>query len=148
MHQRILAALVACSLVAAGSAVRTAAQQAGSEPAGDMTLGTVSLPRAVMADGQRLPAGTYDVRLTSETAKPDVAGQLPQLNRWVEFMQGDTVVGREVVSIVPEDDIPEVAQGQPPAAGTSSVEMLKDNEYLRVWIHYGGVHYFIHLPPA
>ena len=52
-----------------------------------------------MADGKALKAGTYQVRLTAQAAMPAVAGQ--PMERWVEFVQGGKVAGREVVSIVP-----------------------------------------------
>ena len=41
-------------------------------------LGTVRLPRAVMANGQALPAGTYTMRLTSD-AVTAVVGQGPDV---------------------------------------------------------------------
>ena len=31
-------------------------------------------------------------------------------------------------------------------AGGVKVELLKGNDYLRIWINRGGTHYFIHLP--
>ena len=119
-------------------------QTAGASTA----LGSVAIPRSVLADGERLSAGTYQLRLTDESAEPDAAGQSPSLNRWVEFVQGDEVRGREVVSIVPSDEIGDVAGAGTPSPGTSIVQMLKNNEYVRIWINQGGTHYLIHLPPA
>lgn len=119
----------------------------GSQGApGATTLGTVRITRSVTADGKPLPAGSYQVRLTAEEAKPDVPGQNENLERWVEFLQRGQVKGREVVSIVPQDAIAQVADGRPPRAGASKVELLKGNDYLRVWINRGGNHYLIHLP--
>ena len=37
----------------------------GQVPTGVTALGSVSLPRAVMANGQTLQAGSYQVRLTA-----------------------------------------------------------------------------------
>ena len=88
------------------------------------------------------------MRLTAEEAKPDVKGQTPSLERWVEFLQGSKVKGREVVTIVPEGDIAQVSDGKRVPAGSSRVEMLKGNDYVRVWINRGGNNYLIHLPPA
>ena len=122
--------------------------QAGAVPAGEQNLGTVSLGRKVMADGKVLAAGTYQVRLTAQAAQPAAKGASEGLERWVEFLQAGKVKGREVVSIVAGDEIKTVAKMSPPARGTSRVEMLKGNDYLRVWINRGGVHYLIHLPPA
>jgi hypothetical protein len=115
-------------------------------PAGDLALGKVHLPRAVTADGKPLPAGTYDVKLTAQEAKPAAVGTTETLERWVEFAQGGTVKGREVVSIVPQAEIKMVAKDAPPAPGTSKVQVLRGNEYLRVWINKGGNYYLIHLP--
>jgi len=132
----------------------TAAQSkpaAATVPTGEVVLGTVTIPRAVTADGKPLAKGTYTVRLTAQAAQPTVAGQLPDLNRWVEFVQGKTVKGREVVSIIPPDEIaqtqpgPDLEPGKAPQAAVK-VQMLKGNEYLRVWISRAGVQYLIHLP--
>lgn len=71
--------------------------------------------------------------------------------RWVEFVQGSTVAGREVVSIVPAGEMKDLQPGPPGAAQTGTgarVEMLKGDEYLRIWINRAGVNYLIHLPPA
>jgi hypothetical protein len=121
-------------------------QQPRAGQAGATSLGSVRIPRAVTADGKPLPRGTYQVRLTAEEAKPDVVGQDAKLSRWVEFVQGGQVRGREVVSIVPQAEIAQVAEGRAPATGASRVELLKGNDYLRVWINRGGNHYLIHLP--
>ena len=115
-------------------------------PAGDVALGSVRLPRAVSADGKPLPAGTYQVRLTAQPAKPDAVGTTQELARWAEFVQGGTVRGREVVNIVPQAEIKMVVKDAPPASGGSKVQVLRGNEYLRVWINRGGNHYLMHFP--
>ena len=136
-------------LLAVGAAADVAANGPAEQAAGAPTaLGAVAIPRSVLANSERLAAGTYQLRLTDESAQPESAGQLPALNRWVEFVQGGEVRGREVVSIVPPDEIGDVAGAGTPSPGTSLVQMLKDNEYVRIWINQGGTHYLIHLPPA
>jgi hypothetical protein len=124
------------------------AQAPAGAPAGELSLGTVRIGRRVMADGKPLPAGTYRLRLTGQEASPKAAGQAPELSRWVEFLQGSQVKGREVASIVPRDDIKQIAKGAVPAPGSAKVELLKGNEYLRIWVNRGGTHYLIHLPVA
>jgi hypothetical protein len=114
--------------------------QAGST----VNLGAVRIPRAVKGDGQALPAGTYQVRVTETPASPPAPGQTPQYERWAEFMRGGKVVAREVVTIVPASDIKEVAEQTPPPAGGYRAEVLKGNDYLRLWINRGGNHYLIH----
>jgi hypothetical protein len=44
-------------------------------PEGQMALGSVHIPKSVKADGKALAAGTYQVRLTPQTAMPDAKGQ-------------------------------------------------------------------------
>ena len=114
-------------------------------PAGELLLGTVRLPRNVTADGKPLPAGTYQVRLTTQET-PQAVGISESLERWVEFLQGKTVKGREVVSIVPAAEVKLVAKDAPPPANGVKVQTLKGNDYLRVWFNKGGNHYLVHLP--
>ena len=118
---------------------------APTAPTGDLALGKVHLAKAVSADGKPLPAGTYDVKLTAQEAAPKAVGTTPPLERWVEFAQGGSVKGREVVSIVPQSEIQMVVKDAPPPANGSKVQVLKGNEYVRVWINKGGNHYLIHL---
>ena len=133
---------------------RTTTQRTPAEvPTGEVALGTVTIPRAVTADGKPLARGRYTLRLTAQAAQPTVPGQLPDLNRWVEFLQGGQVKGREVVSIVPADEVDDTQPGPDMSPGTvrrtgTRVEMLKGGEYLRVWISRAGHHYLVHLPPA
>jgi len=112
---------------------------------GAMALGTVRLPAGVKADGKDLPAGTYQVRLTADEAKPDAKGSTEKLERWVEFVKGGKVAGREVVSIVPNTETKLVQKDTPPAAGGAKVEALKGGDYVRVWINKGGNYYLVHL---
>jgi hypothetical protein len=117
-----------------------------SAPEGQMALGSVHIPKPVKADGKPLAAGTYQVRLTADTASQDAKGQTKALERWAEFMKGGKVVGREVVTIVPQADISKVQKDTPPKAGAAKVETLKGGDYVRVWINKGGTHYLMHLP--
>jgi hypothetical protein len=147
MKFRWLVAVLVATLGVGVAAAQTTPQ--GQVPAGETALGSVRITRSVMADGKALKAGTYQVRLTSQAASPAVPGQT--MERWVEFLQGGKVAGREVVSIVPASEMKDLQPG--PAGATqaragSRVEMLKGDEYLRVWINRGGVNYLIHMPPA
>jgi hypothetical protein len=110
-----------------------------------MTLGTVRLGKGVKADGKELAAGSYQVRLTADEAKPDAKGSSEVLERWVEFVKGGKVVGREVVSIVPASEAKLVQKDTPPPSGGSKVETLKGGDYVRVWINKGGNYYLVHL---
>ena len=121
-------------------------EQGPAVPAGTSvtTLGPVHIAKAVKADGQPLPAGTYQVRVTEREASPPAAGQTPQYERWAEFLQGGQVKGREVVTIVPQSDIAAVAEQRPPAPGSYRMEVLKGGDYYRLWFNRGGNHYLVH----
>ena len=113
---------------------------------GAMVLGTVRLPRGVKVDGKDIAAGSYQVRLTADEAKPDARGASEKLERWVEFVKGGSVVGREVVSIVPAAEAKLVQKDTPPASGGVKVETLKGGDYVRVWFNKAGNYYLVHLP--
>jgi hypothetical protein len=122
-------------------AVPVAAQQTNQTT---QSLGTVRITTAVKANGEPLAPGTYTVRLTSESPKPAV-GQTQSEMRWVEFVQSGQVKAREVATVLTTAEVQKVQEGKPPASGTAKVEMLKGNDYLRVWINRGGTHYLVHL---
>ena len=63
-------------------------------------------------------------------------------------MQKGQVKGREVVSIVPQSEIKLVQKDTPPPTNGAKVQVLKGDEYLRVWINKGGNHYLVHLVAA
>ena len=114
-------------------------------PAAGASLGSVTLNRRVMADGKPLAPGTYQVRLTGETPKPGL-GQSPDGERYIEFVRGGKVVAREVATVVPASEIAQIAKGARPPTGGARVELLKGNDYVRVWINRGGNHYLVHFP--
>jgi len=60
-------------------------ETAAAAPAGQVALGTVRIPKAIKADGKPLAAGTYQVRLTPETASPDARGQTASNERWASI---------------------------------------------------------------
>ncbi|MGH9386443.1 MAG: hypothetical protein ACRD2N_19390 [Vicinamibacterales bacterium] len=138
---RIIGLLTACTVTAS---------VAIAQPAAETPLGEVKIPRNVKADGKPLAAGTYQVRLTSQMPSPAAAGQT--MERWVEFLQGGQVKGREVVSIIPAGELKDLNSankaGIKSAPNGAKVEMLRGGEYLRVWISNAGVSYLIHLPPG
>jgi hypothetical protein len=113
-------------------------------PRSGQSLGSVRLTQAVKANGQDLAAGTYTLRLTSDAVQP-VVGQSPDAAQWVEFVQGGQVKGREMATKVPSAEVAQIAEGTPPAAGGSKVQLLKGSEYLRVWLNRGETHYLVHL---
>jgi hypothetical protein len=141
MNRKVLAATVTALALLAASFPAAAQMKSGD------SLGTVHLAKKLMADGKPLAAGTYMVRLTTDEPKPAV-GQAAGAERYVEFVKGGKVEGREVATIISADDIKKIAKGKKPSAGSSSVEMLKGGDFWRVWINKGGTNYIINMPPA
>ena len=111
------------------------------------SLGSVTLSKKVMANGQPLAAGTYTVRLASDNVS-SVVGQSPDAEKWVEFVQGGQVKGKELATVVTGPDAKTVLKGKAPAAGSARVDTLKGADYVRVWINKGGTTYLIHLTLA
>jgi hypothetical protein len=111
------------------------------------SLATVRIPRAVVANGQALSAGTYAVRVSNEAVTP-VVGQSAEGSRWVEFVQGNQVRGKELSTVLSGEAVKAVVEGAGPASGSAKVELLKGEDYIRVWINSGGTHYLIHLAVA
>jgi hypothetical protein len=142
MKHVIFAGILAATLAA--NAVPATAQTA-SKPG--TSLGSVTINHKVSADGKALPAGTYQVRLTSDEPKPAL-GQSPESERYVEFVRGGKVIAREVATVVSNADVATLVKGPKPANGAVRVDMLKGNDYVRVWINKGGQNYLIHLPSA
>jgi hypothetical protein len=131
------------TLIGALGAIGLSAQ---STAARGTTLGTVHLTRTVLADGKPLAAGTYQVRLSNDEPKPAV-GQNPDGEKYVEFMRGGKVAGREVATVIGPEDIGKIAKGKKPRPNSSSVETLKGGDFVRVWINKGGTNYLINMPP-
>ena len=112
-----------------------------------VTFSNVRLPQAVLANGKSLAAGTYQVRITTDRPAP-AAGQSPTAECWVEFVKDTAVAGREVASVVSAEDIGAVAKGPGPKQNAARVDLLKDGEYLRVWMNSAGTHYIVNMPVA
>ena len=107
-------------------------------------LMSVHIPKKVMADGKPLAAGTYTVRVTEESPSK-VVGQTQSQQRWIEFVQGGTVKGREIGDVLPESEAKTIAKQGLPKAGGSKVENLIGNDYLRVWVNKAGTNYLVYL---
>jgi len=145
MRHLILTAMLAAGI--AGSGMPVFAQNTSGSAAAANNLGSVTLTKKVMADGQPLAPGTYQVRLTSDMPKPGL-GQSPEGERYVEFVKAGKVVGREVATVVSNADITTMVKQKKPAPNSVKVETLKGNDYIRVWINRGGNNYLINMPAA
>jgi hypothetical protein len=139
MKQLVLVGTVMAALSAAPAFAQTGSARGTA-------LGTVHITRTVLADGKPLAAGTYQVRLSDEEPKPGL-GQNPDAEKYVEFLKGGKVAGREVATVIGPEDIGKIAKGKKPKTNSSSVEVLKGGDFVRVWINKGGTNYLINMPP-
>lgn len=139
-------ALVALFVAAAAPAQTTPFAVSKCDPEA-ITFGNVRLPQPVLANGKPLAADTYQVRITTERPTP-AAGQSANAECWVEFVKTGNVAGREVASVVSTEDIGTVAKGPAPKPNACRVDVLKEGEYLRVWMNSGGTHYIVNMPVA
>ena len=114
---------------------------------GSQMLATIHLNRDVIANGQRLPAGTYIVRQVSLPVRV-VPGQTPGEYRWVEFIQNGDVKGREVAVVLATPRALPIAETPMPPMGRARVDLLRGEEYVRVWVNQGGTHFLVHLATA
>jgi hypothetical protein len=105
------------------------------------------LPHAVVVNGQPLAAGAYDVRITNQFVAPAV-GQSPARECWVEFMTAGTVVGREIASVISPEEIATIVKEPAPASNAARVDVLRGDEYLRVWMNGTDAHYIVNLTIA
>lgn len=112
---------------------------------GPSALGTARITQPVLAGGQILQPGTYEVRLTGEHAKP-LPGQSEEAEQVVEFVSGGRVVARDVAEVMP--GLAEAVGTSGGAAGSARVERLKADDFLRVSMNREGERYLIYLPLA
>jgi len=110
-----------------------------------IVIGTVHIPKAAVANGAGLPAGTYTMRVSDD--QPTVpAGQSPDAEKWIEFVQGGKVVAKEMASVVTDAVMAsEVADRGRPKPGQTWLQTLKGGDYYRVWVNKGGNHYLVNL---
>jgi len=138
---------MSAGVAAAGVLSFAVAVQAQQKPSG-ASLGQVKIAKDVMANGQRLPAGTYTIRLTGNQGKP-VVGQTPEESQWVEFVQGQDVKGRELATVLSPADAKKIVRtGRTLETGSAAVETLRGGDYIRVRALRGDRHYLVHLAVA
>jgi hypothetical protein len=106
---------------------------------------TVTITQSVMAGGEPLAPGTYEIWITDE--RPDVgAGAPSDAQRVVEFVQNDKVVAREVAEVFPRGDAQAVGTSGSAGRATARVEMLKGGDFVRIAVNDADARYLIHLP--
>ncbi len=146
MKQRLFGAVLAGVMAVGVTAL--GAQTSGMAAQKPASLGSVKISRNVEADGKPLKAGTYMLRVSDEMPTP-VVGQSADEARWVEFLQGGTVKGREMATVLSKDALKTMTKEDGATVpGTAKVELLKGEDYIRVWVNHAGKQYLIHLAIA
>ena len=105
--------------------------------------GEITIPSNVLADGQRLAAGDYLLSLADNAQALSDTGPG---GRWVEFLDGDDVAGRGLAVVIPDGELADVSNNA--LRNEARVAVLKEGDYVRVWLNREGVNYLVHLPPA
>jgi hypothetical protein len=109
-------------------------------------LATVEIPLAVLAGGEPLAPGTYELRLTGERPAP-LVGQAPDAREWVELAAGGMVVARELAEILRDSALPEAGASSRPVPTGVRVDLLQGGEFLRVSVKRDdGTRYLLHFP--
>jgi hypothetical protein len=112
---------------------------------GPSVLGTVRITQAVMAGGQILESGTYEMRLTGEHVDP-LLGQSADAEQMVEFVKDGRVMARDVAEVMPGSTRAVGTSGS--ASSQARVERLKADDFVRVSMNREGERYLIYLPTA
>ena len=139
MLRRVLPTI---ALIAGLSSVGAA--QAPTSDVNGAVLARVTIPQDVLANGQPLSAGKYELRLTDEWTQPLSEGAT-QGTQWVEFYANGRPAGREAALVIPASEIGAISEWHP-APGATRVDTLKDGDFVRVWTNRGGTNYLIYLP--
>jgi hypothetical protein len=111
---------------------------------GPSALGTVRITQPVMAGGQILEPGTYEMRLTGEHVDP-LPGQSADAEQMVEFVKDGRVMARDVAQVMPGST---GTVGTSGGASQARVERLKADDFIRVSMNHEGERYLIYLPMA
>jgi len=105
---------------------------------------TVTIAKAVMADGKPLAPGKYEIWITDERPATG-AGAPSEAQRVIEFAQNGKVVAREIAEVFSAGERPVGTSGSTGGA-SAQVQTLSGGEFVRVAITEGGSRYLIHLP--
>lgn len=112
---------------------------------GPSVLGTVRITQAVMAGGQILEPGTYEMRLTGEHVDP-LPGQSADAEQMVEFVKDGRVMARDAAEVMPGSTRAVGTSGS--ASSQARVERLKADDFIRVSVNREGERYLVYLPIA
>jgi hypothetical protein len=134
----------ATAALAMGLGLGTLDAQSAQDRSGIDFLGTASIEQPVLANGQPLAPGRYEVQLTNEWLDPLESGEQEGM-QWAEFRAEGRTAGREAALVIPMGAIDAISEWHP-EPGATRVDVLKSGEFVRVWANRAGANYLIHLP--
>ena len=105
---------------------------------------TVQITQPVLAGGQPLAPGTYELIVTDESPAIE-AGRSNETQRWVEFVRDRMVVARELAEVFPHPETPVGTSGAP-GASRAIVQKLKADDFVRVSVNAPNARYLVYLP--
>jgi hypothetical protein len=119
---------------------------------------TVNITQPVLAGGQPLAPGRYELIVTDESPARE-AGQANESQRWVEFVRNGMVVARELAEVFPHAETPVGTSSPPHRAGVRGggpgvesgapravVQKLKADDFVRVSVNASNARYLVYLP--
>lgn len=113
-------------------------------PGRSHAVATVTIDQQVLAGGEPLAPGTYEVWISDQ--RPAVGAGAPSaLQRTVEFVQNGKVVAKEIAEVFPrEGEV--VGTSGTAGMGKATVQLLKSGDFVRVSVNDAANRYLIHLP--
>lgn len=105
---------------------------------------TVRIAQPVLAAGQPLAPGTYELIVTDESPA-GASAQPNESQRWVEFLRDGKVVAREIAEVFPHAETP-VGTSSASSAPRAVVQKLKADDFVRVSVNAPNARYLVYLP--
>ena len=109
-------------------------------------VATVTLAQPVLAGGQPLAPGTYEIWIggAPEGGQGALSKDAP---RRVQFVQDGKVVREEIAEVFPHVQVGETAgTAGPTGMAKAMVQELKSGDYVRISVTDAGSRFLIHLP--
>jgi hypothetical protein len=105
---------------------------------------TVRIMQPVLAGGQPLAPGTYELIVTDES--PATQHRQPnESQRWVEFVRDGMVVAREIAEVFPHPETP-VGTSSASDAPRAVIQKLKADDFVRISVNAPNARYLVYLP--
>ncbi len=140
MIRRLLFSCLVAGILGTGSAWAHHTQAGRRHPVAT----TVRITQPVLAGGQPLAPGTYELVVTDEHPSTP-AGMPSEAQQSVEFVRDGMVVARETAEVFPRAEQP-VGTSSASGSARAVVEKLKADNFLRIAVNGATARYLVYLP--